>query len=198
MLLFLLWFCCFWIFRHSFSKHVLINSCLEWFGSKNYIQISKMLSVKIKVNMIVSILPFPSSFLILDPLTLWLLRKYYSNDLVLKFMMDSKVTLFSDSLDLFLNSIEEYRSIVFTYNKYEFVFCILMPYHKCRMLIQNNLSLVHLRIFWNSFSSKLFPKTCAQSIVFTICFLKKVLWVWQGFRKPYTLFLLRGILTTEY
>lgn len=73
---------------------------------KNYIQISKMLSVKIKVAMIVSILPFPSSFLILDPLTLWLLRKYYSNDLVLKFMMDSKVTLFSDSLDLFLNSMK--------------------------------------------------------------------------------------------
>lgn len=73
---------------------------------KNYIQISEMLSVKIKVAMIVSILSFPSSFLILDPLTLWLLRKYYSNDLVLKFMMDSKVTLFSDSLDLFLNSMK--------------------------------------------------------------------------------------------
>lgn len=73
---------------------------------KNYIQISEMLSVKIKVAMIVSILSFPSSFLILDPLTLWFLRKYYSNDLVLKFMMDSKVTLFSDSLDLFLNSMK--------------------------------------------------------------------------------------------
>lgn len=108
MLLFLLWFCCFWIYFPGIlfpNMYLLIHlPGMVWI--KNYIQISKMLSVKIKVTMIVSILPFPSSFLILDPLTLWLLRKYYSNDLVLKFMMDSKVTLFSDSLDLFLNSMK--------------------------------------------------------------------------------------------
>ena len=72
---------------------------------ENYIQISEMLSIKIKVAMIVSIPPFPFSFLILGSLTLWLLRKYYNNDLVLKFMMDSKFTLFSDSLELFLKTV---------------------------------------------------------------------------------------------
>ena len=72
---------------------------------ENYIQISEMLSIKIKVAMIVSIPPFPFSCLILGSLTLWLLRKYYNNDLVLKFMMDSKFTLFSDSLDLFLKTV---------------------------------------------------------------------------------------------
>ena len=72
---------------------------------ENYIQISEMLSIKIKVVMIVSSPPFPSSSLILGSLTLWLLRKYYNNDLVLKFMMDSKFTLFSDSLDLFLKTV---------------------------------------------------------------------------------------------
>ena len=72
---------------------------------ENYIQISEMLSIKIKVVMIVSNPPFPSSSLILGSLTLWLLMKYYNNDLVLKFMMDSKFTLFSDSLDLFLKTV---------------------------------------------------------------------------------------------
>ena len=72
---------------------------------ENYIQISEMLSIKINVVMIVSNPPFPSSSLILGSLTLWLLMKYYNNDLVLKFMMDSKFTLFSDSLDLFLKTV---------------------------------------------------------------------------------------------
>ena len=72
---------------------------------ENYIQISEMLSIKVKVAMIVFIPPFPSSFLVLGSLTPWLLRKYYSNYLVLKFMMDSIVSLFSDSLDLFLKTV---------------------------------------------------------------------------------------------